>query len=89
MEVVLGILFRFFDNTNIEFAELGKLTWRSYIVAETLSTTSYIELNDKKEFAKIALDKNSKTFVIHISTPKDYQRYASFLGNIDFRLIVG
>ncbi len=44
-----------------------KLTWRSYTIAEALPTTSRVELIDKREFVKAALDKNSETFVVHVS----------------------
>ncbi len=66
IKVVLGMLFISLSNTNIEFAELEKLTWRSYTVAEALLTISRVELISKREFAKAALDENSKTFVLHV-----------------------
>lgn len=41
IEVVLGMLFLFFSNRNVDFVEkLEKFTWRSYIAVETLPTTS-------------------------------------------------
>ncbi len=67
MEVVLGMLFLSLSNTDVKFAELEKLIWRSYIVAEALPITSRVELIDKKEFAKAALDENSETFVVHVA----------------------
>lgn len=67
MEVVLGIPFLLLNNANVEFAELEKLTWRSYIVAEALSTTIQIELIGKNEFAKATIDKNFETFIIYLS----------------------
>ncbi len=66
MEVVLGIPFLSLSNADVEFAELGKLTWRSYTAAETLPTTSRVELIDKREFGKAAIDENSETFVVHM-----------------------
>ncbi len=57
-----------FSNADIKFAELGKLTWRTNTIVEALLTTSRIELIDKREFARAALDKNSETFIIHVST---------------------
>ncbi len=36
------------------------------MAAEALLTTSRMELIDKKEFAKVAMDKNSETFVMHM-----------------------
>ncbi len=67
MKVVLEMPFLSFNNANVKFAELEKLTWRSYIVAEALSITSQVKLIDKREFAKVALDENSKTFVVYIA----------------------
>ena len=45
------------SNADIQFAE-KELTWRSYTVAEALPTTKRVEIIDKKEFAKAALDEN-------------------------------
>ena len=65
VKVVLGILFLTFSNANIQFAE-KELTWRSYITTETLPNTKQVELIDKKEFVKVALDENSETFLMHV-----------------------
>ena len=54
------------SNANIQFAA-KELTWRSYTAAETLITTKWVELIDKKEFAKAALDEESETFVVHVA----------------------
>lgn len=67
MEVVLGMFFLGLSNADIEFIEPRKLTWKSYTTAEALPATSRVELIDKKEFAKVALNKNLETFVVHIS----------------------
>ena len=67
MEVILKMPFLSFSNINVKFAELEKLIWRTYIAAEALLTTNRIELINNKEFAKAALDKNFKTFVIHVA----------------------
>ncbi len=70
MEVVLGMLFLTFSNADFQFgAEV--LTWRSYTAAETLSTTSRVELINKREFAKAALDGNSEIFVMHVVAVKN------------------
>lgn len=45
-----------------------KLKWRSYTIAEVLSTIKVVEFIDKKEFVAVALDKNAKTFVVYIAT---------------------
>ncbi len=42
----------------------------SYTTVEALSTTSWVKLIDKREFAKAALDGNSETFVMHIVSLK-------------------
>ena len=69
MEVVLGILFLIFNNADIQFAE-KELTWRSYTAVEALPTTKWVELINRKEFPKGALDKESETFVIHVAALK-------------------
>ena len=68
MEIVLGMLFLAFSNADVEFIELRKLTWGFYIAAEALPTTSRVEVINKREFARIALNRNSETFVVHITT---------------------
>ncbi len=67
MEVVLGMPSQSLKNADVKFAELQKLIWRSYTAAEALPTTSRVELVDKKEFAKAALDRNSETFVVYVT----------------------
>lgn len=68
MIMVLKISCSSFKNTVVKFAELKKLTLRSYTTVEALSTTSQIKLIDKREFTKIALDKNFKMFIVY-TTP--------------------
>ena len=55
-EIVLGMLFWAFSNTNVKFAA-WELTWRSYTTVKALPTNKQIEFIDKKKFAKAALDK--------------------------------
>ena len=66
MKVVLDMLFLTLSHTIVQFVK-KKLTWRSYITTKTLPTTKWIELIDKKEFAKAVLDENSKTFVVYVA----------------------
>ena len=66
IEVVLGMPFLTLSNADIQFAA-KELTWRSYTAAEALPTTKRVELIDKKEFAKAALDEESETFVMHVA----------------------
>ena len=66
MQVVLGMPFLTLSNADIQF--VGKeLTWRSYTIVEALPTTKQVELIDKKEFSKAALDEESETFVVHVA----------------------
>ncbi len=37
------------------------------MVVEVLPTTSQMKFINKKEFAKVAIDKNPKTFVVYMS----------------------
>lgn len=58
IEIVLGMPFLGLNNMDIKFAKkLGKLIWRSYTATKALLTINRFELIDKKEFAKIVLDK--------------------------------
>ncbi len=70
MEMVLRIPFLSLSNADVKFAELGKLTRRLYTAADAPSTTSRFELIDKREFAKAALDENSKSFMIYVAAIK-------------------
>ena len=67
VEVVLGMSFLIFSNADVQFVE-KELIWRSYITVEALSTTKRVELINKNEFAKAALDEKSETFVIHVAS---------------------
>ena len=66
MEVVLRILFLALSNADIQ-VDTKSFTWRSYSAAEALPITRRVEFIDKHEFAKAALDKNSETFVVHVT----------------------
>ena len=63
------MLFFSLSNTNIYF-DKKKLTWRTYTIAETMSTFKKVELIDKYNFIKVALDENSEIFVIHVAALK-------------------
>ena len=66
LEVVLGMLFLTFSKADIQFAE-RKLVWRTYTVAEALSTTRRVEIIDKREFAVSVLNTDNETFVVHVA----------------------
>ena len=55
------------SNADVQFVE-KELTWRSYTTAEVLPTTKRVELINKKEFAKVALDEKSETFVVYVAS---------------------
>ena len=60
------MLLLIFSNVNMSFAE-QKLIGRFYTAIEALLTTKLIEIIDKKKFAKAALDKHIKIFVIYMT----------------------
>ena len=66
VKVILRISFLTLSNTDIQFAK-KKLISRSYIAAKALPTTKQVELINKKEFAKVALDENVEAFVIYVT----------------------
>ena len=55
------------SNADMQFTE-KELIWRLYTVAEALPTTKQVEIIDKKEFTKAALDKNIEAFVVHVTS---------------------
>ena len=59
--------FLVFNNVDVEFVKIKKLIWRSYMAAEALLNTNRVKLIDKIEFAKVALDKDSETFVVYVA----------------------
>lgn len=65
MKMVLDMPFLKLRNIDIQYIE-KKFTWRSYITAKALLITKQVMFIDKKDFAKVILDKESKTFVVHI-----------------------
>ena len=78
IEMILRMPFLIFSNKNIHFAK-KKLTWRSYIAAKALPITKRIELINKKEFAKTALDEKLKTFVVYIAPLKASPKSAEMI----------
>lgn len=68
IEVALGLLFLSLNNADINFIERSIVgpTLRTYSAVETLPITYQVKLIDKKEFAKVAFDRNLETFVVYI-----------------------
>ena len=66
-EVVLGMPFLTLSGADVNF--LGReLRWKTYTTEEVFPTTRRVKLVGKKEFAAIALDLESETFVVHIAS---------------------
>ena len=65
-EVVLRMFFLKISNADVAFGE-ETLTWKSYTNKEALPTTERVQLVDLKEFVIMALDADSKTFVVHVA----------------------
>lgn len=61
------MLFFSLNSADIQF-DIRELIQRFYTAVEVLPTTKKMELINKHEFAKAALDKISKTFVVYIAT---------------------
>lgn len=70
MKVILVISFLYFSNIDMKFAKLRKLTWWSYNTIEVLFTTYIVKLINTREFAKVVLNKNSKTYILYITALK-------------------
>lgn len=64
IEVVLGMPFFSFSNTNVDFLEAKSLTWRSYIAIDTLLTINWVQLINKHKFIEVVWDENLETFVV-------------------------
>ena len=65
-EIILGMPFLKFNNSDVLFDE-KTLTWKTYITNKALSTTEQVQIIDKKDFVIVALDANSKIFVIYMA----------------------
>lgn len=67
MDFVLEMPFFTLSNANIWFAE-EKLTWKTSIIANALSTIKKVQIIDHKKFAKAVLNPNKAAFVLHVAT---------------------
>ena len=65
-KLILGMLFLEISNADMAFGE-KTLIWKSYTTSEALLTTKQVWLVDSKEFVIVALDADSKTFVVHVA----------------------
>lgn len=77
-KIMLKKPFLIFNNIRILFTK-KKLIWRSYTIVKALFTTKEIKLINKKEFAKVILDKGNINDIC--SNPK---KIASSNDNLSF-----
>ena len=66
-EVVLRMPFLTLSGADVDFSG-RELRWKTYTTEEALPTTRRVELVGKKEFAVAALDLESKTFIVHVTS---------------------
>lgn len=50
VKMIIGILFLFFSNANLQFSKVERLIWRNYTTTKALSTTKKVELIEQREF---------------------------------------
>lgn len=67
MEIVLGMLFLLLSNADIKF-DTEKLSWRTSIIAEAMLMRKKVELMNKFEFIKPALNKDAEIYIVYITT---------------------
>ncbi len=67
IKMILGMPFLALSNADFQFSA-EELTWRTYSITEALPTTSRVDLINRREFAKAALDESSETLVVHVAT---------------------
>ena len=65
-EVILGMFFLKISNADVSFGE-ETLTWKIYTTNKALPTTKQVQIVNLKEFVIVALDVNSKMFVVHMA----------------------
>ena len=63
-EVILEILFLKISNTNMLFGK-ETLTWKTNTTNKALPTNKQVQIINQKDFVIVALDANSKTFIMH------------------------
>lgn len=69
MEIILKMLFLTFSNINILF-DTKSLIYKSYSIAEVLFIARQVKMIDKYKFAKVALNKYYKMFIMYIDLLK-------------------
>ena len=64
--MILGMFFLKISNADVSFGE-ETLIWRTCITNEALPITEQIQIIKPKKFIIVALDIDSKTFVMHMA----------------------
>ena len=67
MKVIFEIPFQTLNKVEVNFTE-KKLTWKAYIIIETLPIIKRVQIINPKEFVKAALDQKQKAFVVYVAT---------------------
>lgn len=65
-KIIQKMFFLAFSKINANFAE-QKLTWRSYIAVEILSTTKKIKIINQKKFALAGLTSDKEVFMVYVA----------------------
>ena len=65
-EVILKMLFLKLNNANISFGE-RIFIWKTYTTNKALPTTKQVLIIKKKDCIIVALDTNSKTFMMYVA----------------------
>ena len=65
-EMILRMFFLKTSNADVSFGK-KTLTWKSYATIKVLPITEWVQLVDPKEFVILALDTDSKIFVVHVA----------------------
>lgn len=86
--MILRIFFFFFNNTDIEFVETKKFTWKIYTIIEALSIIGQIKFINKIKFTKVLLDKNSYIVIIYIIILEVNVRSAHFFDGSNSYIII-
>ena len=76
-EIILEMLFFKFSNADVLFSK-KTLTWRTYTINKTLSTTKQVQIINKKDFVIAALDADSKMFVVHVAIQEQEEMLVHF-----------
>lgn len=69
MPIVFEMSSSTLNNINVQF-DAESISWKFYTFIKALSNTHWVELINKYKFVIVALDGNTKTFLVHIAILK-------------------